>query len=67
MSKKMEIREFNCPFCTKKHSVELPKREWKKYFMGELASVALKSATPTQREQVISHICPECQEKVFKI
>lgn len=60
-----ELLAMNCPFCGKPHFVFVPVEELKAYENGALAQNAFKSLTATEREQIISQICPECQEKVF--
>lgn len=60
-----ELMAMNCPFCGASHFVLVPVEELVEYEMGALAQVAFKSLTPTEREQIISQICPECQEKIF--
>lgn len=54
-----------CPFCGVEHFVFVPVEEFAEYEAGALAQNAFKSLSATEREQIISHICPECQEKVF--
>lgn len=50
-----------CPFCGKEHfvTVNMP---WEN---GELIQKAMPSLSATEREQLISHICPKCQVSVF--
>jgi hypothetical protein len=54
-----------CPFCGKKHSVIVPFEGYLDYMDGELASIAFPTLTPTEREQIISNICPRCQTSIF--
>lgn len=61
-----ELLGMVCPFCKARHFVLVPEEELAEYEMGATAQVAFKSLSATEREQIISHICPECQEKVFK-
>ena len=63
--KDMLIREFTCPFCGKAHYVQFSYKEFKLWERGLPAQVAFRSLTPTEREQIISHICPSCQGDVF--
>lgn len=60
-----ELLGMVCPFCGAEHFVFVPVEELAEYEMGAMAQVAFKSLSATEREQIISHICPECQEKVF--
>ena len=43
--------EMTCPFCA--------------YIDGALAQEAFPDLSPTQREQIISQMCPDCQRSVF--
>lgn len=61
----VELLSMICPFCGLEHFVFVPVEELAEYEMGALAQVAFKSLSAAEREQIISHICPECQEKVF--
>ena len=56
---------MTCPFCSKKHSVEVKGADIYKYEMGATAQVAFPYLTATQREQIISDMCPDCQKRVF--
>ena len=56
---------ITCPFCGKDHSVAVFADEYNAWNAGALAQDAFKSLNATQREQIISHICPKCQEEVF--
>lgn len=58
--------ELECPFCGNAHSVEVKEDDyfnWK--FDGMLAQNAFPYLNPTEREQLISRVCPKCQEKIF--
>lgn len=59
------ILEMICPVCNTIHYVEVTEKEYVNYCAGELAQNAFPNLTPTEREQIISHLCPECQEKFF--
>jgi hypothetical protein len=59
------ILEMICPVCEELHFVETTDEQYIAYENGELAQVAFADLTPTEREQIISHICPACQEKIF--
>ena len=56
---------IKCPMCGKTHSVEVDFDEFCAWQSGELIQVAMPNLTPTEREQLISDLCPECQEKIF--
>ena len=57
--------EMICPFCETVHSVNCREEQYNKYCNGELAQVAFDDLSVTEREQIISHTCPNCQEKIF--
>lgn len=61
---KIEIANF-CPFCGASHSVFAPFEEYTAWIMGDLVSEAFISLSATEREQIISGICPTCQEDIF--
>ena len=54
-----------CPFCGAAHEVEVDYRSYASWQSGTLAQYAMPELTPTEREQLISGICPKCQEKIF--
>lgn len=56
---------MRCPFCDTEHSVEVGIRELENYENGALAQNAFPNLSATEREQIISHLCPQCQEKIF--
>lgn len=61
----VELLGMVCPFCQTEHFVFVPVEELIEYEMGATAQVAFQSLSVTEREQIISHICPDCQEKIF--
>ena len=56
-----------CPFCGAEHSVMVEMEDYFAWQDGELAQKAFPYLSATEREQLISHICPECQDKIFGI
>lgn len=62
------VYEARCLFCGKISTVPVKIDELYQYeVLGELAQIAFKSLNPTQREQIISGLCPDCQKQVFDI
>ena len=57
--------EMTCPFCGARHSVEVNPAGFEAWQNGELIQRALPELSATEREQLISHICPKCQAEVF--
>lgn len=60
------LLELECPICEEVHYVFVPEDELEAYEAGGLAQDTLKSLNKTEREQIISFICPTCQDKIFK-
>lgn len=54
-----------CPFCGKEHSVMVDMEGYLAWQEGDLVQNAMPHLSATEREQLISHLCPECQEKIF--
>lgn len=54
-----------CPFCGKEHNVEVSENAFYKWQNGTLIQKAMPTLSATEREQLISHICPTCQDKLF--
>jgi hypothetical protein len=54
-----------CPFCSTKHNVEVKDSDVYKYIMGAPIQRAFPYLTATQREQIISDMCPDCQKRIF--
>lgn len=57
--------EMVCPFCGQVHSVDVFETSYVMYMAGELAQNAFPYLSKAEREQIISHICPDCQEDIF--
>lgn len=58
--------EIICPFCGAEHKVEVDYRDFVAWqYNGELAQNAFPYLTATEREQLISQICPKCQDAIF--
>lgn len=58
--------EIICPFCGAEHSVEVYLAQFEDWQNGELIQKAMPDLTPTEREQLISRMCPKCQAEVFE-
>ena len=56
---------IQCPFCGDYHEVAVNETAYDNWQSGELIQNAMPDLTPTQREQLISHLCPACQVKIF--
>ena len=56
--------EITCPFCGKNHFVEVAESDYNAWYNGALAQNAFPYLSATEREQLISHICPQCQAEM---
>lgn len=54
-----------CPICNKTHSVEADIVDFFDWIDGTPAQVAFSYLSATEREQLISGICPDCQNDIF--
>lgn len=57
--------EMICPFCNETHSVEVFEIDYINWSNGTSAQFAFPYLNATQREQLISHLCPKCQSSIF--
>ena len=55
-----------CPFCCEAHTVKVNLAQYKAWQNGELIQNAMPDLTPTEREQLISGLCPKCQAEIFE-
>lgn len=56
---------IQCPFCGRGHEVEVNEIDYLDWEDGTLAQDAFPYLTATEREQLISHLCPTCQGGIF--
>lgn len=54
-----------CPFCMNMHTVEVEEKSFNEWLSGELIQNAMPNMSVTEREQLISGICPKCQDSIF--
>ena len=57
--------DLTCPFCGENHAVEVNLAQYEAWQNGELIQNAMPDLAPTEREQLISGLCPKCQAKMF--
>ena len=57
--------EITCPFCGAEHAVEVNLAQFEAWQNGEFIQKAMPDLTPTEREQLISNLCPKCQAEMF--
>ena len=56
---------LQCPFCGRGHEVEVNEMDYWDWEDGVLAQDAFPYLSATEREQLISHLCPDCQRDIF--
>lgn len=56
---------ITCPFCGKVHSVSVNVADYIRWTNRELVQNAFPYLSATEREQIISGICPTCQRDIF--
>ena len=56
---------MTCTFCGQFHLVEVDLEQLEAWRNGELIQNAMPDLTPTEREQLISGLCPKCQAEIF--
>ena len=68
MENKMSVVRITitCPFCEMIHYVDVFEKDYNKYINGELVQKCFPYLTATEREQLISNLCPMCQDEIFK-
>lgn len=57
--------EMNCPFCGREHSVTVNADAYSDWLNGDLIQRAMPELSATEREQLISQMCPTCQKNIF--
>lgn len=57
--------EVPCVFCPARPVITVSKANYRAWQNGMLAQKAFPQLTATEREVLISHICPICQKKIF--
>ena len=56
---------MTCTFCRQFHLVEVDLEQLEAWRNGELIQNAMPDLTLTEREQLISGLCPKCQTEIF--
>ena len=60
------IINTQCPFCSRKSTIQVDDLAYELWKNGKLAQHAFPSLTPDQREQIMTGICPKCWDDTFK-
>lgn len=61
---KMTIK-MECVWCGKEHSIVCSRDGFTAWRLGDLCQKAMPELSATEREQLISGICPDCQNKIW--
>lgn len=56
---------ITCPFCGCDHTVLVSEADYWDWQNGALVQNAFPYLSATEREQLISALCPSCQTKIF--
>ena len=56
---------IECPMCGKVHTVEVERADFLQWKKGRLVQYAFPYLNSTEREQLISRLCPSCQKEIF--
>lgn len=62
--KKLVIK-MECAICREWHSVECSANGFHAWQRGKLIQYAMPELSATEREQLISGMCPKCQDRIF--
>ena len=54
-----------CPICGKEHKVEVSEYAFYQWQDGACIQNVMPTLSATEREQLISRICPTCQASIF--
>ena len=54
-----------CPFCGRENSINVREEDYSAWQDGALVQDAFPYLSTTEREQLISHLCPTCQRDIF--
>lgn len=54
-----------CPICGNEHEVEVSEYALYQWEDGACIQTVMPTLSATEREQLISHICPKCQASIF--
>lgn len=69
LSKEREVNNMiitnTCPFCGRESEVAVTMEGWSKYVNGFSVQTAFPKLSATEREIIISGICPKCQDSIF--
>lgn len=60
------ILTYSCPFCGNITQIRVCEDDYNKYINGKLVQHCFPYLTATEREVIISGICPTCQDLIFK-
>lgn len=59
------LKKLDCYYCGKKHFINVDEEKYNRWKNGELIQNCMPELSPTEREQLISNLCPCCQKIFF--
>ena len=62
----MIVLAITCPFCGEDSHVIVYHFDYEEWKNGKTVQEAFSYLSATEREILISHLCPRCQAKIFK-
>lgn len=57
--------EMTCPFCGADHAVEVNLAQYDAWRGGELIQNAMPQLSATERDQLITSVCPKCLAELY--
>lgn len=57
--------ENRCPFCGKKVEVEVEHSQYIEWVQGAMVQDAFPTLSATNREMLLTGMCPKCQDMIF--
>lgn len=57
--------EGRCPFCGKKTEIQIEEAQYFNWLSGAMVQDAFPTLSATDREVLLTGMCPKCQESIF--
>lgn len=57
--------EGRCPFCGKKTEIQIEEAQYFNWLSGAMVQDAFPALSATDREVLLTGMCPKCQESIF--
>lgn len=64
----IKVLRLECPMCGHTHKIDknIDAEDWNNWQDGMCIQYAMPYLNATEREQLISGLCPKCQKEVFE-